>query len=77
MSDVAPARAQDTSDDPATSVTAPRRPTEVAVGTYLLGLSQVSEPSDPFPTIDVEVFLNLAWQDPRLVFGDATTPPLV
>ncbi len=77
MSDVAPARAQDTSDDPATAVSPPRRPTEVAAGTYLIGLSEVSEPSDPFPTIDVEVFLNLTWQDPRLAFTDANTPPLV
>ena len=75
--DVSPALAQDTSDDPATAVTPPKRPTEVNIGTYLLGLSEVSEPADPFPTVDVEVFLNLAWQDPRLAFGDADTPPLV
>jgi len=56
---VTPASAQETSDDIATAVSPPHLPTEVAVGAYLLGLSQVSEPSDPFPTIDVEMFLNL------------------
>jgi hypothetical protein len=47
------------------------------VGAYLIGLSQVSEPSDPFPTIDVEMFLNLSWKDPRLAFGSVDTRPRV
>jgi len=66
-----------TSDDIPTFVTPPQRPTEVSVGAYLHGLSRVSEPSEPFPTYEVEMFLNLAWRDPRLAFGDETTPPHV
>jgi len=66
-----------TSDDLPTFVTPPRLPTEVAVGGYLIGLSRVSEPSEPFPTYDVEVFLNLAWKDPRLAHGKEGEPPHV
>jgi len=73
----APALAQGTSDDTPTAVSPPATPTEVAVGVYLIGLSQVSEPSDPFPTLDLEIFLNLSWHDPRLAFGDSTGSPLV
>ena len=58
------------SDDTPTFVTPPETPTSVSVGAYLVGLSQVSEPSDPFPTYDVEMFLNLSWKDPRLAFGE-------
>ena len=72
-----PAFAQETSDDIATAVSPPSLPTEVAVGAYLMGLSRVSEPSDPFPTIDVEMFLSVSWIDRRLAFGDVDTAPLV
>jgi hypothetical protein len=47
------------------------------IGAYLIGLSQLSEPSDPFPTYDVEMFLNLSWEDPRLAFGDEGSHPHV
>lgn len=63
--------AQQSSDDVPNFVTPPELPAEVSVGAYLIGLSQVSEPSDPFPTYDVEMFLNISWKDPRLAFdGD-------
>ena len=62
------------SDDIPTYVTPPELPARVSIGVYLLGLSQVSEPSDPFPTYDVEMFLNLSWKDPRLAFGDEDSP---
>jgi len=61
------------SHDTPTFVTPPEAPTRVSVGAYLIGLSQVSEPSDPFPTCDVEMFLNLSWKDPRLAFADDGT----
>lgn len=73
----APALAQESSADTATAVSPPQLPTEVAVGAFLIGLSQVSEPSDPFPTIDLEMFLNLSWKDPRLAVGDENAPPRV
>jgi len=72
-----PAIAQETIDDTPTSVSPPQLPTEVAVGAYLIGLSQVSEPSDPFPTLDLEVFLNLSWNDPRLASEDENRSPRV
>ena len=72
-----PVIAQETSDDTPTSVSPPELPTEVAVGAYLIGLSQVSEPSDPFPTLDLEVFLNLSWHDPRLASEDKSGSPQV
>jgi len=73
----APALGQQTSYDVPTAVSPPATPTEVAVGVYLIGLSQVSEPSDPFPTLDLEIFINLSWHDPRLASSDATAGPLV
>jgi len=72
-----PALAQDSSADTATAVSPPQLPTEVAVGAFLIGLSQVSEPSDPFPTIDLEMFVNLSWKDPRLALGDENALPRV
>lgn len=69
------AEAQQSSDDIPDFVTPPQLPVEVSVGAYLIGLSQVSEPSDPFPTYDVEMFLNISWQDSRLAFGDETALP--
>ena len=68
---------EQTSDDTPTFVTPPQRPTKVDVGAYLLGLSRISEPSAPFPTCDVEMFLNLSWKDPRLAFGTAESSPHV
>ena len=56
------------SDDAPTSVKPPRRPTEVTAAVYLIGLSRISDPSDAFPTVDVEAFLDLSWNDPRLAF---------
>lgn len=72
-----PADAQETTDDTPTSVSPPRMPTDVAVGAYLIGLSQVSEPSDPFPTVDLEIFLNLSWHDPRLASEGENRRPQV
>ena len=69
--------AQETTNDTPTSVSPPQLPTEVAVGAYLIGLSQVSEPSDPFPTLDLEMFLNLSWHDPRLASEDENRSPRV
>ena len=69
-SEVLAAETDPSSDDTPTVVTPPETPTSVAVGAYLMGLSQVSEPSDPFPTCDVEMFLNVSWKDPRLAFAD-------
>lgn len=69
--------AQSSSDDDPTSVSPPGRPTEVAIGTYLIGLSRMSEPSEPFPTYEVEMFANVSWHDPRLAFGDGDTSPQV
>jgi hypothetical protein len=66
-----------TSDDIPTFVTPPERPTDVAVGAYLIGLSRVSGPSDPFPSYEVEMFMNLSWKDPRLAFGDHDAQPHV
>jgi hypothetical protein len=57
------------SDDPPTAVVPPRRPTEVTIAAYLIGLSRVSEPSAAFPTFEVEMYLDLTWKDPRLAFG--------
>ncbi len=73
----ATAHGQQTSDDIPTAVSPPSTPTEVAVGVYLIGLSQVSEPSDPFPTIELEAFANVSWNDPRLASEDADGPPIV
>lgn len=56
--------------DAPTFVSPPREPTEVSVGAYLVGLSRMSDPSESFPTYDVEMFLNLSWKDPRVAFGD-------
>jgi hypothetical protein len=61
-------RGVDATDDVPTSVKPPRRPTEIAAALYLIGLSRISDPSDAFPTVDVEVFLDLSWNDPRLAF---------
>ena len=71
------AEAQSGSDDIPTFVSPPHRPTEVAIGAYLIGLSRVSEPSEPFPTYEVEMFVNATWHDPRLAFGDAAASPHV
>jgi hypothetical protein len=71
------AEAQSGSDDIPTFVSPPKQPTEVAIGAYLIGLSRVSEPSEPFPTYEVEIFVNVTWHDPRLAFGDGDTPPHV
>jgi hypothetical protein len=57
------------SADPPTAVVPPARPTEVEVGVYLLGLSYVSDPSEAFPTFEVEMFIDLSWKDPRLAFS--------
>jgi hypothetical protein len=74
---IAAATEHDDSYDVPTFVTPPQQPTEVSVGAYLIGLSRMSEPSETFPTYDVEIFLNLSWKDPRLAFGDEDTPPHV
>jgi hypothetical protein len=71
------AEAQQSSDDIPDFVTPPQLPVEVSVGAYLIGLSQLSEPSDPFPTYDVEMFLNISWKDPRLAFGGEGAYPHV
>jgi hypothetical protein len=55
--------------DAPTFVVPPAEPTEVEVGFYLLGLSRVSEPSEAFPTFEVEIFVDASWKDPRLAFS--------
>lgn len=68
---------QQTSEDTPTFVSPPQLPTEVAVGAYLISLDAVSEPSEPFPTYEVEMFLNLSWVDPRLAYGEEGSQPHV
>jgi hypothetical protein len=58
----------ETSDDSPTAVTPPQRPTQVLVGAYLIGLSRVSPPSEAFPSFEVEMFIDLSWQDKRLSY---------
>jgi hypothetical protein len=60
---------QDSPTDVPTFVVPPDRPTEVEVGFYLLGLSHVSEPSEAFPTFQVEMFIDASWKDPRLAYS--------
>ncbi|MFW6051836.1 MAG: hypothetical protein ACODAU_11715 [Myxococcota bacterium] len=54
--------------DHAAFVSPPAEPTEVRVGLYLLGLSDVDPPSEAFPSFEAEMFLDLLWRDPRLAF---------
>jgi hypothetical protein len=65
------------SDDVPTAVSPPRRPTEVAIAAYLIGLSRVSDPSEAFPTFEVEMFVDLTWKDPRLAFSSDRVSVLV
>ncbi|MCP5095532.1 MAG: hypothetical protein GY943_08275 [Chloroflexi bacterium] len=46
----------------------PQEPTDVKIGLYLIHVNKISEPSDPFPTMTVEMFMDLQWQDERLAF---------
>ncbi len=62
------------SDDLPTFVVPPQQPTEVSIAAYLIGLSRVSEPSAAFTTFDVEMYINVSWQDPRLAFSSGTGP---
>jgi len=55
--------------DQPTSVSPPQRPTEVIIGAYLMGLSRVSDPSEAFPSFEVEMFIDLSWQDKSLAFA--------
>lgn len=64
----APWQAVVAADDVPTFVVPPRRPTEVVVGTYLIGLSRVSEPAETFPTFEVEMLADLSWKDEREAF---------
>ena len=66
--------ADQSSDDPPTFVVPPRQPTEVVVGTYLIGLSRVSEPAETFPTFDVEMLVDISWKDEREAFTSADLP---
>jgi hypothetical protein len=54
-----------------TFVEPPRHPTEIETAVYLIGLSRVSGPAEAFPTLEVEVFLDMSWKDPRLAFNGA------
>jgi hypothetical protein len=65
------------SDDTPTAVSPPKRPTEITVGAYLIGLSRVSPPSEAFPSFEVEMFVDLSWRDQRLVFASQTGQPMV
>lgn len=49
-------------------VTPPEAPTEVGVGLMMLGLVEVSDPSEPFTTFTAEVLMDVEWDDPRLAF---------
>jgi hypothetical protein len=73
----AAAAAPSASDDLPTAVAPPRRPTEVAIATYLIGLSRVSEPASAFPTFDVEMFVDLSWKDEHLAFASDGLEPRV
>lgn len=77
LGEIPVAGAEPSSEDAPTFVSPPQQPTEVSVGAYLIGLSRVSEPSEPFPFYEVEMFLNLSWRDPRLAFGDRDAQPHV
>ncbi len=63
--------ADESSGDLPTFVVPPRQPTEVLVGTYLIGLSRVSEPAETFPTFDVEMLVDISWKDEREAFTSA------
>ncbi|NNJ97939.1 MAG: hypothetical protein HKP12_12355 [Gammaproteobacteria bacterium] len=65
------------SDDTPTAVSPPKRPTEITVGAYLIGLSRVSPPSEAFPSFEVEMFVDLSWRDHRLAFASPTGQPMV
>jgi hypothetical protein len=65
------------SADLPTSVSPPQWPTEVLVGAYLIRLSRVSAPSVAFPSFEVEIFIDLSWQDERLALTSAGTVPMV
>jgi hypothetical protein len=49
-------------------VTPPHSPTEVKVGLYLVAVTRVDPPAEPYPTFEAEVFLDMVWNDPRLAF---------
>jgi hypothetical protein len=66
----------DTGDIP-TSVSPPSEPTQVTVGAYLIGLSRVSAPVEAFPSFEVEMFIDLTWQDKRLAYQSDASEPLV
>ncbi len=63
--------ANESSYDLPTFVVPPRQPTQVVVGTYLIGLSRVSEPAETFPTFDVEMLIDISWKDEREAFTSA------
>jgi hypothetical protein len=49
-----------------TFVTPPAHPTDVGLGLYLVGLTEVDPPSEGFPKFTGEFFLELEWHDPRV-----------
>jgi hypothetical protein len=49
-------------------VTPPRKPTEVKIGIYVMALTRVDPPAVAHPTFEVEAYLDLTWNDPRLAF---------
>lgn len=56
------------------AVVPPAHPTDIGVGIYLVGLTEVDPPSESFPKFTGEFFLELEWHDPRtatLVPADA------
>jgi hypothetical protein len=54
-------------------VTPPTKPTEVKVGVYLIAITRVDPPAEPYPTFEAELFLDLIWKDPRLAFDPKET----
>ncbi|MCB1736449.1 MAG: hypothetical protein H6981_14940 [Gammaproteobacteria bacterium] len=48
----------------------PQHTVQVGIGVYVLSVNRVADASDPFPSYDAEVFLDLRWRDPRLAWGD-------
>ena len=46
----------------------PAKPTEVKVGLYLISVNRISAPSEAFPEVDLEMFMDVQWHDERLAF---------
>lgn len=54
-------------------VTPPFMPTEVEISLTLLRISRIDPPSKRFPTMEIEAFMEVDWNDPRLAYDSAET----